>query len=56
VRSILLGKRYENGDLVPQDYKLAAKWYRKAATKGHGQAKEALKKYRKTLFGWKYLS
>jgi TPR repeat protein len=28
---VLLGQMYENGEGVPQDYRLAAKWYRKAA-------------------------
>jgi hypothetical protein len=33
-----LGKMYEEGLGVPQDSKLAAKWYLKAAEKGNGQA------------------
>ena len=37
-----LGKIYAKGDLVKQDYKEAAKWYRQAADQGHAGAQAAL--------------
>ncbi len=33
-----LGVMYENGEGVPQDYKEAVKWYRKAAEQGYAKA------------------
>jgi uncharacterized protein len=37
-RSGNLGKMYDNGDGVPQDYVEALKWYRKAADQGNASA------------------
>lgn len=37
-----LGRLYETGQGVPQDYYEAAKWYYRAATAGHGGAQYAL--------------
>jgi TPR repeat protein len=37
-----LGHLYETGKGVPQDYYEAAKWYYRAATRGHGGAQYAL--------------
>src|SRR5215831_17224848 len=34
----MLGTMYENGEGVPQDPDEAVKWYRKAATRGDGEA------------------
>ncbi len=34
----ILGKMYENGEGVPQDYKEAVKWYRLAAEQGQVNA------------------
>jgi TPR repeat protein len=34
----ILGRHYEQGDGVPQDYAQAAKWYRKAADQGNADA------------------
>lgn len=33
-----LGKKYDNGDGVPQDYDMARQWYEKAAEQGHADA------------------
>ena len=38
----LLGKRYEKGDGVLQDYGKAREWYEKAAAKGDADAKKKL--------------
>ena len=37
-----LGVHYRDGDGVAQDYKEAAKWFRKAAEQGHAKAQSAL--------------
>ena len=37
-----LGTRYANGNGVPQDYLMAAKWYRKAADQGYAYAQTSL--------------
>ena len=34
----ILGRMYENGQGVPQDYKEAVKWYRRSAEQGHSKA------------------
>jgi TPR repeat protein len=39
-----VGASYRDGKGVTQDYKEAAKWFRKAAEKGDASAKEALEK------------
>ena len=39
-----LGKLYENGRGVRQNYAEAAKWYRKAAEQSHAEAKKRLTK------------
>jgi TPR repeat protein len=38
----MLGRAYEDGNDVPQDYTLAAKWYRKAADQGNAVAQNNL--------------
>ena len=37
-----LGKMYETGDDIPQDYKQAVYWYTKASDQGHPQAQYRL--------------
>jgi TPR repeat protein len=37
-----LGVKYANGEGVPQDYKAAVKWYRKAAEQGHALSQSRL--------------
>jgi TPR repeat protein len=37
-----LGKRYEHGDSVAQDYGKAREWYEKAAAKGDADGKARL--------------
>jgi uncharacterized protein len=41
-----LGARYAKGNGIPQDYLMAAKWYRKAADRGYAYAQASL--------GWMY--
>ena len=43
-----LGKRYENGDGVAQDYGKAREWFEKAAAKDNSQAMNGL--------GWLYFN
>ena len=41
----ILGKMFEEGEGVKQDYKQAIKWYRLAVKQGHGMAQSALGLY-----------
>ena len=43
-----IGRMYNNGEGVAQDYKEAEKWYRKAADQGDADAQDSL--------GWMYMS
>ena len=40
-----LGRRYDAGDTVSQDFHEAAKWYKRAALQGHASAELNIAKY-----------
>ena len=42
VDQLLLGKLYARGVGVPQDFKMAAKWFRKSAEQGNADAQYSL--------------
>jgi|GEM_PF-2189347 len=46
-----LGRMYEHGQGVPQDYDIALSWYKKAASKGHNVSKLRIDHIVRTLAG-----